>query len=259
MDYTEEVIDAPPPTTRDGLQVVERSALVLRAVAGHGDGPRLADLAEVVDLPKTTIHRVANALAAEGLLRIDDAGRIWLGPLLLALSRAATGDLAAQVRPAVLALHRALDETVDVSVVDGGVVRFIDQVQSTQPLRAVSAVGASFPLHATANGKAVLAALPPAEAAAVLAGPLVSLTPNTITDAGVLRAELAEVAVAGIALDREEHTLGISAAGVAVVGPSGPVLALSVPAPTERFERTQGEIVAALQRAGAEAAALLGL
>ena len=253
-------MDAPPPSTaRDGLQVVERSATVLRAVAGHGGGPRLADLAEVVDLPKTTIHRVVNALAAEGLLRIDDGGRIWLGPLLLSLSRAATGDLAAQVRPAVLALHRELDETVDVSVVDGGVVRFIDQVQSTQPLRAVSAVGASFPLHATANGKAVLAALPPGEAAAVLGGPLVSLTPNTITDLATLRGELAEIAAVGVAFDREEHTLGISAAGVAVVGPTGPVLALSVPAPTERFERTRAQIVDALVRAGIEAAALLGL
>ncbi len=239
--------------------MVERSALLLRAVAGHGGGPRLADLAEVVDLPKTTIHRLVNALAAEGLLRIDDGGRIWLGALLLSLSRAATGDLAAQVRPAVLALHRELDETVDVSVVDGGVVRFIDQVQSTQPLRAVSAVGASFPLHATANGKAVLAALPPGEAATVLAGPLVSLTSATITDAVALRAELAAIAAAGVAFDREEHTLGISAAGIAVVGPTGPVLALSVPAPTERFERTQDRIVEALVRAGAEATALLGL
>jgi DNA-binding IclR family transcriptional regulator len=238
---------------------VERSALVLRSVAGHGGGPRLADLAEVVDLPKTTIHRVVNALAAEGLLRIDDGGRIWLGPLLLALSRAATGDLAAQVRPAVLALHRELDETVDVSVVDGGVVRFIDQLQSTQPLRAVSAVGASFPLHATANGKAVLAALPPGEAASVLAGPLPALTAATITEAEALRSELARIAVDGIAFDREEHTLGICAAGVAIVGPTGPVLALSVPAPTERFERTQDQIVAALRRAGASAAALLGL
>lgn len=250
-------MSAPPP--RDGLQVLQRSVLVLRAVAGHGGGPRLADLAEVVDLPKTTIHRVVNALATEGLLRIDDGGRIWLGPLLLSLSRAATGDLAAQVRPAVLALHRALDETVDVSVVDGGAVRFIDQVQSTQPLRAVSAVGASFPLHATANGKAVLAALPPGEAAAVLAGPLPALTPHTITDPAALRAELAEIASVGVAFDREEHTLGISAAGVAVVGPTGPVLALSVPAPTERFERTRSEIVAALRTAATEAAALLGL
>lgn len=241
------------------MQVVHRATLVLRAVAAHGGGPRLAELAELIELPKTTIHRVANALEVEGLLRIDGGGRIWLGTTLLELSRAAAADLAAQVRPAVVALHRRLDETVDVSVVDGATVRFIDQIQSTQPLRAVSAVGATFPLHATANGKVVLAALPPHLAGPIIAGPLVALTERTITDPAVLRRELAEVAGTGVAFDRQEHTVGISAAGVAIVGPAGPVLALSVPAPTDRFERRLDEIVDALRAAGDEAAALLGL
>ena len=250
------------PTTSSsasGLQVVRRAASVLRVVGREGGGPRLADLAPMVDLPKTTLHRVVGALADEGLLRVDPSGRIWLGSELIELSRAATADLAAQVRPAVQRLHRAVDETVDVAIVEGTTVRFIDQIQSTRPLRAVSAVGAVFPLHASANGKAALAAMAPADAAPVLAGPLEALTPATITDAAVLRAELTEIARSGIGYDRQEHTVGICAVGSAIVGPAGPVLTLSLPVPTDRFIERQDDLIAALRTAVAEAADLLGL
>ena len=47
-------------------------------------------------------------------------------------------------------------------------MRFVDQVPAPRRLRATSAVGELFPLHCTANGKALLAALPAAEAAALL-------------------------------------------------------------------------------------------
>lgn len=238
------------------MRGIERAAAVLRAVSG-GDGPRLAEVVAVVGLPKTTVHRVVGALEDEGLLRTDGGGRIWLGQGLRDLAQWAATDLATQVRPAVLALHRATDETVDVAVVDGVALRFIDQVQSTHALRAVSEVGAAFPLHATANGKALLAAMAPADVDAALARGLPRLTSGTIVDPRRLRAELAEVVAAGVAFDHEEHTEGISAVGAAVVGPRGPILALSVPAPTERFTARRDHLVAALRAAVDEATALL--
>ena len=75
----------------------------------------------------------------------------------------------------------------------------------------------------------------------------------------VLRAELAEIARSGIAYDRQEHTVGICAVGSAVVGPTGPVLTLSLPVPTERFIASQDELTAALRTAIADASDLLGL
>jgi DNA-binding IclR family transcriptional regulator len=239
------------------VQGIERAAAVLRAVGARGGGCRLVDVVAAVGLPKTTVHRVVGALAEEGLLRVDGEGRLWLGPTLVDLARSAAVDLVAQVRPAVVALHRATDETVDVAVLDGTTVRFVDQIQSTRPLRAVSEVGAAFPLHATANGKAALAALPEAEREAVLAVALPRLTSRTVVDPDRLRAELAEVAATGVAFDREEHTEGISAVGAAVVGPHGPLLTLSIPVPTERFVRSEADLVAALRAAVAEAASLV--
>ncbi len=240
-----------------GMQGIERATTVLRAVGRRAGGVRLTELVVEVDLPKTTLHRVVGALVAEGLLRADAQGRIWLGPTIHELARTSTADLAAQVRPAVVALHRATDETVDVAVVDGLAVRFVDQIQSTRPLRAVSEVGATFPLHATANGKAALAALPLVDQERALAGPLPRLTAHTIVDPDRLRAELADVAASGVAFDREEHTEGISAVGAAIVAPGGAVLTLSVPVPTDRFVADEADLVAALRAAVDEATALL--
>ena len=85
---------------------------------------------------------------------------------------------------------------------------FVDQIQSSHRLRAVSAIGVRFPLESTANGKAALAALEDTEAEAALTrfGPGI---------AERLRAEVAEIRRTGIAFDRDEHTPGISAAAIA--------------------------------------------
>lgn len=77
--------------------------------------------------------------------------------------------------------------------------------------------------------------------------------------ARLLRSELADIARTGIGYDRQEHTVGICAVGAAVVGPSGPVLTLSLPVPTERFIASQDDLVATLRTAVAEATDLLGL
>ena len=110
---------------------------------------------------------------------------------------------------------------------------FIDQIESPHRLRAVSAIGGRFTLHDTANGKAALALLDDADVDSVLA----SLDPA----AGArLRAEIPEIRTSRVAFDRDEHTDGISAAGIAGRAVGGNIVAISVPAPTERFNAARG-------------------
>jgi DNA-binding IclR family transcriptional regulator len=71
-------------------------------------------------------------------------------------------------------------------------------------------------------------------------------TPNTITKLDVLLAELKTVRRTGVAFDREEHSLGISAAGVALHDPLGNAVAISVPVPSQRFEEQHALIAARL-------------
>ena len=100
-------------------------------------------------------------------------------------------------------------------------------------------------MHATANGKALLATLPEACVAELLPEELPAYTSQTLRRRSDLLRELAEVRKSGVAYDREEHTLGISALGVAfVVGER--TYAVSIPVPTQRFAQREAAIRAAL-------------
>ncbi|MGZ4198844.1 MAG: IclR family transcriptional regulator C-terminal domain-containing protein, partial [Thermoleophilia bacterium] len=121
----------------------------------------------------------------------------------------------------------------------------------------VSEIGARFPLHATANGKALLAAVPPEELADLLPRRLTASTENTVTDREALLRELDEIRATGIAYDREEYTIGIAAVGTAVRDAVGALAAITVVAPAARFNESEAQISAALARTRDEIQAVL--
>ncbi len=249
---------APGDTRRSGVQSIARAAAVLRALERAPAGLSLTELAAATELPKSTAHRIVAALATEQLVAHDRGGSVRLGAAAARLGAASREALGERLRPVLLSLRRQLDETVDLAVLDGAAVRFVDQVPAPRRLRATSAVGELFPLHCTANGKALLAALPEARALSLLPDPLPRLTPQTIVSREQLLAELAAIRRAGIAFDREEHTEGICAVGAAVGAPGDPAAAaISVPVPSQRFTAAEERIVAATREAAAAATALL--
>ncbi|HEX5713268.1 MAG TPA: IclR family transcriptional regulator [Solirubrobacterales bacterium] len=241
---------------RPGVQSIARAAAVLRALELAPEGLALGELATAVELPKSTAHRIVAALAAEDLVA-QSVGRARLGPALARLGTAAREATAERLRPVLLGLRRELDETVDLAVLDGAAVRFVDQVPAPRRLRAMSAVGELFPLHCTANGKALLAALPPEQAQALLPRRLPRLTANTIVSRDELLAELESVRAAGVAIDREEHTEGICAVGAAIPVGGEPAAAISVPVPVQRFRAGEAEVISAVRAAAAAATQLL--
>jgi DNA-binding IclR family transcriptional regulator len=236
----------PGKPSQNGIQVVARVAQVLRALDGEPQGLSLSQLAKRVGLPRSTVHRIATALTAEGLLAAASPnGRVLLGPEIARLA-AGRREFWRELRPYMQRLSDALRETVDCSVLDSDHIRFVDQISASHRLRAVSVVGSSFPLHSTANGKAVLAELTSDELQRLLPGRLKRYTEHTIASPAALAEELDRIRNEGVAFDREEHTIGISAVGIALRDPSGDFAALTVPMPTQRFLGREHEIATAL-------------
>jgi DNA-binding IclR family transcriptional regulator len=230
-----------------GIQVLARAGRILRALDGEHDGLSLAELAARVGLPRSTVHRLVRALHAEGLVTAASGnGGVRLGPELMRLALGMRREIRQTLHPEIAALSGKLQETVDLSVLEGNVVRFIDQIASPRLLRAVSFVGATFPLHLSANGKAVLAALPEDDALALLPATLEPNTESSITSRAALLRELDDVRERGYAYDREEHHEGITAIGVALRDPLGPLVAISVPIPTQRFPKVEARAIEAL-------------
>ncbi|MEU6198327.1 IclR family transcriptional regulator [Streptomyces sp. NPDC047061] len=230
-----------------GIQVIARAGQMLRAIRESPGGLTQSELAERLGLPRSTIHRILSALEDEGLVGSGPGprGRYRLGPEILRLAEAGTRDVVRLVHPFLADLSARLRETVDLSVLDGGEIRFIDQVDAPHRLRAASAVGESFPLHSCAPGKAILAALPPSRLRELLPARLPALTSRTITRLPELLDQLTQVRESAVAYDYEEQSDGICAVGVAVKV-AGQMMAVSVPMPAQRFHGREEECVEAL-------------
>lgn len=230
---------------RNGIQVIARASAVLRALKGS-PGMSLGQIAERVNLPRSTVQRIVGALQTERLVISSSGGSgIRLGPELHALSEAARFNVVDLMRPMLQRLSAQTEETVDLSVLRDGRMVFIDQVPGTHRLRAISAVGEVFPLANTANGRACLALLDDEEVRRLLKAEGLASTEEVM-------AKLADVRRLGLAFDEDEHTPGISAVGLGFVDPRGDSYAVSVPIPTSRFPQQRDRVSAALRllRAG---------
>jgi IclR family transcriptional regulator, acetate operon repressor len=232
------------PSEKNQVQVIARAAQILRALEGEDAGLSLGEIAKRVHLARSTVQRIVASLAAEKLvIAASPNGRVRLGPTLLRLAASVRSDVVGMARPFITKLSHELRETVDLASVRRDHLVFIDQVTGSHRLRTVSAVGEAFPLHCTANGKAYLSQFDEAAIERLIGRVYEARTPRTLTRLGALLADLKMVRKTGVAYDREEHTLGICAVGVALNDPFGNPVAISVPVPTQRF-RQQHSVIA---------------
>ena len=227
-----------------GVQVIGRAVAILRALKNQASGLSLGQIAERVALPRSTVQRLVDALKAERMVIVAGPdGRIRLGPEIQSLAESGRMDVVAFCHPHLVALSRLTGETVDLAVLKGERLVFIDQVIGEQRLRAVSFVGETFPLTTTANGKAALALSPDETIAGALRRERGEIPP-----AALLR-EIAEVRASGVAYDLEEHSVGIRAVGAAFRDRIGAVYAISLPVPAARFEEKRAALAQALVEA----------
>lgn len=231
---------------KDGVQVIARAAQIMRLLAESPEGLNLGQLTERVGLPRSTVHRIVGALDAEGFVRPAPSGKLRIGPALIGLAVSSRRDLRHEAARSLERLSHELRETVDLAVLDAGEVLFIDQYASSRLLRVVSEIGGRFPLYCTANGKALLAELPVEEVRRLVPQTLPAMTAHTLSNRDELLEELEKVRRAGVAYDREEHNVGLSAVGTVIKDAVGNMAAITVVMPTARFEGNEERITAAL-------------
>jgi len=229
------------------IQVIARAASILRALEEEPGGLSLGQIAQRVNLARSTVQRIVAALAAERfVIAASPTARVRIGPTILRLANSVQTDFVSIARPFLVKLSNELRETVDLAAVKRDHIVFIDQVIGSHRLRAVSAVGESFPLYCTANGKAYLAQLGDDAIGPLIGFAFEARTPATLTTIDALLEDLRAVRKTGVAFDREEHTAGICAAGVALSDMLGNDVAISVPVPAQRFYANQDLIATRL-------------
>lgn len=207
-------------------------------LADEPDGLSLTEIAKETALARSTIQRIVKALTDEDFLApASSRGGVMLGEGLLRLAAGRSMDVALIVLPFLQTLAQEVDETVDLSMLRGKTALFVEHIAGSHRLAALSAVGTEFPLHSTANGKALLACVPPDKRGALLSDALPADTERTITEHAALARELRTVEESGLAFDLEEHTEGVCAIGTYFLDSLGRPYAISIPIPRQRFDQ----------------------
>jgi len=219
--------------------VIDKVLILLELLDQNPGGLKLKEIADQSGINKSTAHRFLSHLEAQKYLFRDDSGAYMIGPRLTKLGTGINfhATLAKICRGVLEKLRAVTGETVNLAVLDGFEVLYVDVLETGHTFRLVSGVGTRRPFYCTSLGKAILANIEDELKreelfAAIRFEPV---TPRTITNLTRLKKQLAAIRKQGFALDDEEAVAGIRCLGAAVLDAEGEVLgAISVSGPVVR-------------------------
>lgn len=221
------------------VQSVDRALTILEIIADAGADVGVTDIAGRLGIHKSTVSRLIATLESHSLVQAGERGgyRLGLGLLGLAASAAFSLDLVKLAQPALRELSRATGETANLAVLVDDAALYLDQVSGTSTLQAHSWVGQRIPLHATSNGKVLLAFSDPELLDRISSRQLASHTATTLVDPGALRREIEQVHAQGWAVAVDELEPGLAAIAAPIHGFRAELVgSLSISGPSFRME-----------------------
>ena len=199
-----------------GIQVIARAAKILHALGEHPGGMSLGEIAQVVNLPRSTVQRIVAALDSAQLVRSSGAGGLRLGPALLKLISSVHTDVVELARPLLEQLSATVNETVSLARASGTQLAIVHYVVAPRELRVVPRMGLNLPLYSTSGGRALLALESDEDVQLLVGDAWQELTDKTVKTLPQLMALIAEVRSSGLAIDRGETLEGITTLAVAI-------------------------------------------
>jgi len=234
----------------------------LREPTADGIGLALVDLAEKLDMNKSTLLRLIKPLRDFDLVcqTADGRYRIGVGAVALGDSYLAGLDLRAVARPALEALAQRTGETAHLLVYSQLEVTYVDKVDAPSSIRMASRIGNRMPMYCTASGKVFLAYLTNSPLEAVIAAGLNQRTPNTITSSAALREAVDGVRRIGYAIDDVENEPEIRCVSAPIFGHDAEIAAaISISGPESRMTLARTtELGLVVRSAAREISVLLG-
>lgn len=227
-------------SAKDLRTSVDKAIAVLMAFGDEANiGVGVSELSRRAELSKSTTFRLLGMLERNGMVdRIGTAYRFGHGIQMLG-AQSTDSRKHDQVRdiltPFLADLFVATHLTVQIAVLEGQHVIYLNKLEGHQRLRSPSRIGGRMPAYCTAVGK-VMMAFDPGAAQWALSAERHPWTQNTITGDDELRLELARVRKEGIAHDRGESLESLTCIAAPILGRRGlPVAALSLSGPSDTF------------------------
>jgi len=208
-------------------QTVQKALNLLEALVRSGQPRRLTELSRELGLTKPNVYRLLSTLSVLGYVKKDPLNslysptlKLWeMGSMLVR-----DVDLVSAAGPRLRKLCSDCHESIQLAVFDGGFVVYVDKVDSTQPLKAITSIGSRVPASVTSTGKAMLAWLGD-EALDQAIEHVKRYTPLTLVRRKDVEHDLEETRARGYSINRGEFRAGVCGIAVPIRDRTGGVVA----------------------------------
>lgn len=217
------------PRSNYRIKVIDNVARVLSLFCGKTAELGVTEVSRQLGLPKSVAHRLLLSLRDNDLLEQNEETHKYrlslkMFEIGMAYRRGLPWDRVAT--PFLEDLAARLGENINLAVLSGSEIVYVQMIQGTKPIRVVHQVGERNYAHSTGLGKVLLAFQPPEELEAWLeTAQLPKLTPKTITSREELRSELDHIRRRGYAKDASESADGVGCIAAPIVDCGGTVRA----------------------------------
>ena len=198
----------------------------------------LTEISKVVGISKSTVHRLLATLESRRfLIRDNFTGKYRLGFRFLEMASQAFEDVDQQwALPYLENLAKESGETVDLAILDGDHVIYLQVIESNKRVKIAASKGQRLPAYCTATGKAFLAYLPEEHVNRILSSGFMKYTEKTHISLDTLQSDLIETRQRGFSISRQEYEKEINAVAVPILAPDGfPVAAIAIVGPSFRL------------------------
>jgi DNA-binding IclR family transcriptional regulator len=204
------------------MSALPDAVAILRCFSAEENALSHGALVSKTRLPKSTVSRLLGLMKDEGLLSYEAETRSYRPGVLLfqlgQLYRARNG-LLNLIERELTRFAETIGHTAYIAVRDGTEQIVLRTVPGKNPLRVINAVGERSPIHATSNGRALLARLSTAEIRKIFPGALPAVSPNVPRSLDELLPRLARIRHNGISEASNETLAGVASLGIAIVDP----------------------------------------
>jgi len=229
------------------LTSIHKAFHVLEFLAKSHEPVALSEVAGACALPKPSAVRLLKILQSLGYAdRARGSREYCIGPRVVELAGAdPNAILKRRVRPLLEHLYEQLNETVNLGVLSGQRIVYVDFIETTRPLRMIVAPGSDDPWFRTALGRAVASSLPPDELQRLMdsASALTTESGGRAFSSSRLRAYLKKFEREGVAEELEESVEGVGCLAVALESLGFPMAAISVSLPLQRLPAPRKQLI----------------
>jgi len=235
------------------LKSIDKVLDLLEFLSVNEQDAGVTEINKKLHMGLSTIHRMLTTLKSRGyVIQNLDTRKYRLGIKLFELGCVvqSTKGLVGITKHYLKQLSQSTNETVNLALLEGKEVVYLDTIKSQEVLRTEIIAGTRTPAHCTALGKALLAFISDWEFKSLYKSDesVSTLTSKSISSLEELKKSLKKVKKQGYAVDMEEYKIGINCIGVPIFSKNGVIAAISITGPASRFtidemEKVKGKLL----------------